>query len=120
MLFRTTIGKCSWVVMLKVTLSLSILVVEEPLMKTGGVSTLLGGREMNIRISGSISQRGGSMLIEGDVQIGGGLDVHGGVSIRSFEDRIVVIGGNSTINGVMSTEGDITIAYVFNFSPLPV
>jgi hypothetical protein len=109
---RTTVEKCPRVVMLKVGLSVSILGIEEAPIKTGGVSMLLGGREMNIRIAGSISQRGGSMLIEGDVQIGGGLDVHGGVSIQSFEGRIVVIGGNSTINGVMSTEGEITIGYV--------
>jgi predicted acyltransferase (DUF342 family) len=79
------------------------------LMKIGGVSTYLLAGETGIRIEGSIFQRGGSVKVEGNVHIGGGIDMHGIVSLRSCENRKVVIRGNTSMNGVITTEGDVTI-----------
>jgi hypothetical protein len=81
----------------------------EMLMKIGGVSTYILAGETGIRIAGNIFQRGGSVKVEGNVQIGGGIDMHGGVSLRSCKNRKVVIRGKTSINGVISTEGDVTI-----------
>jgi hypothetical protein len=79
------------------------------LTKTGRLSTNIFGGKAPIIIGGSVIQREGSLEVEGNVKIGGGIDTHGVVTLKSVENRQVVIGGKSSINGVTWTKGQVKI-----------
>lgn len=78
----------------------------------GRVSTYICGGDNGVRIAGTILQRGGSVKVEGNVQIGEGIDMVGIMTLKSVGNRKVVVRGKSSMNGKMSTEGDVTFEYV--------